>query len=68
VQPEIQVVGSAKMFFLASGGFQFNGPVGFSAVPISRPTVSGSRGGNAALASLLTALSTYGLVTDSTTA
>jgi hypothetical protein len=34
----------------------------------SKQTVSGSRGGNAALASLLTALAAYGLVTDSTTA
>lgn len=33
--------------------------------PIARPTVTGSRGGNAALASLLTALSNYGLITDS---
>lgn len=31
----------------------------------SKPTVTGSRGGNAALASLLTALATYGLITDS---
>lgn len=30
--------------------------------------VTGSRGGNAALASLITALSTLGIVTDSTTA
>ena len=31
----------------------------------SKPTVTGSRGGNAALASLLSALATYGLITDS---
>lgn len=31
----------------------------------SKPTVSGSRGGNAALQSLLSALATYGLITDS---
>jgi hypothetical protein len=36
--------------------------------PIARPTVTGSRGGNAALASLLTQLAALGLVTDSTTA
>lgn len=41
----------------------FNG-----ATPITKPTVTGSRGGNAALASLLTALATLGLITDSTTA
>jgi hypothetical protein len=37
-------------------------------VPTSKQTVSGSRAGNAALASLLTALAGYGLVTDSSTA
>ena len=35
--------------------------------PTSAPTVTGSRGGNAALASLLTALASYGLSVDSTT-
>jgi len=33
--------------------------------PIAKPTVTGAKGGNAALASLLTALAAYGLVTDS---
>jgi hypothetical protein len=43
--------------------------VGFyGATPVSRPTVSDSRGGNAALASLVTALTSLGLITDSTTA
>ena len=32
----------------------------------NKPTVTGSRGGNAALASLLTALAGYGLIVDST--
>lgn len=36
--------------------------------PISKPTVSGSRGGNAALASLITALANLGLITDSSSA
>jgi hypothetical protein len=36
--------------------------------PATRPVVSGAKGSNAALASLLTALASYGLVTDSTTA
>lgn len=40
----------------------------YSTVPISKPAASGSRGGNAALASLLTALANLGLLTDSTTA
>lgn len=36
--------------------------------PTTKPAVTGSRGGNAALASLLTALASYGLITDSSTA
>lgn len=40
----------------------------FGATPTGRPTVSGAKGGNAALASLLTALANLGLITDSTTA
>lgn len=38
------------------------------ATPVAQQTVTGSRGGNAALASLLTALDTLGLIVDSTTA
>ena len=42
--------------------------VGFyGASAIAKPTISGSKGGNAALSSLLTQLSALGLVTDSTT-
>lgn len=37
----------------------------FAAAPVAKPTVTGSRGGNAALASLLTALANFGLLTDS---
>jgi len=40
----------------------------FGATTATKPTVTGSRGGNAALASLLTALAGLGLITDSTTA
>ncbi len=41
----------------------------FGSTPVTaKPTVSGSRGGNAALTSLLTALASYGLIVDSTTA
>ncbi|MGW1609399.1 hypothetical protein ACWCQZ_08375 [Streptomyces sp. NPDC002285] len=40
----------------------------YGATATTKPVVTGSRGGNAALASLLTALATLGLVTDSTTA
>lgn len=39
----------------------------FSAPPISRPTVTGSRGGNAALLSLITAIENLGLILNSTT-
>lgn len=37
----------------------------FAAAPVAKPTVTGSRGANAALASLLTALAGLGLLTDS---
>lgn len=40
----------------------------FGASPTGQPAVTGSRGGNAALASLLTALDTLGLIDDQTTA
>lgn len=40
----------------------------FGATLTAKPTVTGSRGGNAALASLLTALASLGLITNSTTA
>lgn len=43
--------------------------VGFyGGAAVAKPTVTGSRGGNAALASLLSALASMGLVTDSSTA
>lgn len=46
----------------------FTTSVGFNgSAPIGKPTVTGAKGGNAALASLLTALANYGLITDSTT-
>jgi len=47
-------LGSSLGFYNSAGG--------------AKPTVTGSRGGNAALASLLTGLATLGLITDSTTA
>lgn len=56
---------------LQSGGLPtlIGGNVGFNnTAPIAKPSITGSRGGNAALASLITALANYGLVTDSTTA
>ncbi len=38
-----------------------------SATPVSKPVVTGSRGGNTALGSLLSALASLGLLTDNTT-
>jgi hypothetical protein len=50
----------------------FNGVAGtlgfYGADPVGRPVVNGSRGGNAALASLLAALDQVGLIDDQTTA
>jgi hypothetical protein len=40
----------------------------FGAEPAARPTVTGAKGGNAALASLLSALATLGLITDGSSA
>lgn len=46
-----------------------NAQLGFFATsPTSKATITGSRGGNAALANLLTELAAKGLITDSTTA
>lgn len=54
----------------STGGVGFaNTPIGFFGTsPQSKKTVTGSRASNAALASLLTQLAGYGLLTDSTTA
>lgn len=61
--------GSAPTLFTVSPATQFDGNVGFyGTTPVAKPTVSGSRGGNAALASLLTALASQGLITNSTSA
>ena len=53
--------GAAKFGWNATGlGF-------YGATPAAKPTITGSKGANAALTSLLSALATLGLVTDSTT-
>ncbi len=58
-----QIGGSGTTFLtLRDGAMGFFGSSG-----TSRPTVTGSRGGNSALASLLSALNTLGLIADSTT-
>lgn len=40
----------------------------YAATPVAKPTVSGAKGSNAALGSLLTALANLGLITDSSSA
>lgn len=52
-----------------NGEFHLLGSIGFfGAASTGRQTVTGSRGGNTALASFLTALDTLGLIDDQTTA
>lgn len=54
--------------FRVNGALRITSSIGFfNTAPGGKPTVSGSRGANAALASLLTGLAGLGLVTDSTT-
>lgn len=55
--------GVSTRFAVNSTGIGF-----FAATPAAKQTVSGSRGGNAALADLLAKLATYGLITNGTTA
>lgn len=52
-----------KRFEWDSNGIGF-----FAATPVAKQAISGSRGGNAALADLLTKLALAGLITDSTSA
>lgn len=52
-----------------AGALKVINNIGFyNTAPVAKQTVTGSRGGNAALASLLTALATSGLITDSSSA
>lgn len=55
-------VAGADRLGITATGMGFNGTA-----PVAKPTVTGAKGGNAALASLLTALASYGLITDSST-
>lgn len=50
---------------ITTGSTKMNTVGFYNTTPQSKQTVSGSRGANAALASLLTALATVGLITDS---
>ena len=52
-----------------NGSLQINGDIGFFGTsPAAKPTVSGSRAGNAALADLLNELAALGLITNSSSA
>lgn len=52
----------------ANGGVRFPTRVGFfDRQPIGKPSITGSRGGNAAVANLLTSLANMGLITNNTT-
>jgi len=61
----VQSKSAASMFI--KGALDHDGSkVGFfNTTPVTKPTVTGSRDGNAALQSLLTALASLGLITDS---
>lgn len=49
-----------------ASGVRLPSTIGFNVTPVAKQTVTGSRGGNAALADLLTKLANLGLITDST--
>lgn len=60
---------AVRITLKADGKVNFAGNVGFNGTAaVAKPTITGSRGGNAALASLLTALAATGILTDSSTA
>ena len=61
----VSLSGTEKAYVLGSGDASFQKFGANGTAPLSKPTVTGSRGANAALASLLTALANYGLITDS---
>lgn len=69
VYTDLQTNSSGVFIITPTGGFQIaNVNHGFfGATPVAKPTVTGSKGGNVALGSLMTALSSLGLVVDSTT-
>lgn len=61
---DLQLTDGTNIRFNTNGtGISFYG-----GTPVAKPTVTGAKGGNAALGSLMTALASLGLVTDSTTA
>jgi hypothetical protein len=66
-------LGNTKIFIGKSNGLVISiGGTGaqigfFHATPVSKPTVTGSKGGNVALTSLIAAFVALGLITDTTT-
>ena len=63
------IVGSTDTMSVGSTGMRVIGNVGFyNTAPVAKPTVSGAKGSNAALGSLIAALVSQGLITDTTTA
>lgn len=62
----VGVAGTDFFMDMSSATFGFTTVGFFDKTPISRPTVTGSRGGNAALASLCIALANLGLIINST--
>lgn len=68
----IQQVAGKLHIGVASGAAEIrvgDSQLGFyGTAPVAKPTVTGAKGSNAALASLLTALASMGLLTDSSTA
>lgn len=65
-----ETAGAYRFYIDPAGGIHLMGTgTGFNgAAPVAKPTVTGAKGGNAALTSLMAALSAYGLVNDTTTA
>jgi hypothetical protein len=63
--------GTSQLQYTTAGGNRLRYMVGATErmnIPDTKPAVTGSRAGNAAVASLLTQLAALGIVTDSTTA
>lgn len=61
--------GGNDMVLDGSGNLKVAGSMGFNGTtPVAKPTITGSRSANAALASLLTALAATGILTDSSSA
>ena len=71
VDPNITMVlqGKGTGQVLVQSNLSVTGNAGFNSVaPIAKPTIAGACAGNTAIKALLTALASYGLVTDTTTA